>query len=188
MDMITSIIALLPITIVALLLIVLFRKKIAKKLYATLVAVCIGLVVILTPLSLCLGFFVVGGMGAMTAWDVDCLPGNYEIAQISARNINLALREENSSGADIVIPTYVFEVGYTDTYIFAKQADVPEDYDQKIDKSNPNFYIVSVASGEVFGPYSEQNFSAYVQQLGIEEPVQWMSLRTLRQTRYVSES
>ncbi len=186
--MIPAIIALLPITVVALLLIVLFRKKIAKKLYATLVAVCIVLVAILTPLSLCLGFFVVGGMGGLQAWDVDSLPGNYEIWQMSARNIGIALREEDSSGADIVIPTYVFEVGYTDTYIFAKQADVPEDYDQKINKSNPNFYIVSVTSGEVFGPYSEQNFSACVQQLGIEEPIHWMSLRTLRQTPYASES
>lgn len=87
-----------------------------------------------------------------------------------------------------MIPTYVFEVGYTDTYIFAKQADVPEDYDEKIDKSTPNFYIVSVASGEVFGPYNEQNFSACVQQLGIEDPIHWMSLRTLRYTPYASES
>ena len=186
--MIPSIIALLPITVVALLLIVLFRKKIAKKLYATVVAVCIVFVVILTPLSLCLGFFVVGGIGGLQAWDVDSLPGNYEIWQISARNIELVLANENGVTATPVIPTYVFEVGYTDTYIFAKQADVPEDYDQKINKSNPNFYIVSVTLGEVFGPYSEQNFSACVQQLGIEEPIHWMSLRTLRQTPYASAS
>lgn len=186
--MIISIIALLPITVAALLLVVLFRKKIAKKLYATLIAVCIVLVVILTPLSLCLGFFAVGGMGGLQAWDVDSLPGNYEVWQISARNIELVLANENGVTATTVVPTYVFEVGYTDTYIFAKQADVPEDYNEKIDKSNPNFYIVSVTSGEVFGPYNEQDFSAYVQQLGIEEPIQWMSLRTLRQTPYVPKS
>ena len=187
MKMIISI-ALLPIIVVALFLIVLFHKKISKKLYTTLFAVCIVLVAILTPLSLALGFFAVGGMGGLQAWDVDSLPGNYEIWQISARNIELVLHEENSSGATSVVPTYVFEVGYTDTHIFAKQADIPEDYDKKIDKSNPNFYIVSVASGEAFGPYNEQDFSVCVQQLGIEEPIQWMSLRTLRQTPYVPKS
>ena len=179
-----SIITLFLITL--LILTVIFRKKISAKLYDIFLVIEILFLVLVITIGLCLGFFTSGGMG-ISNWDCDNLPGRYEIWKMSARNIQLVLANENGITASEVVPTYVFEIGYTHTYIFAKQANVPEDYNKKIDKTTPNFYIVAIASGEVFGPYNEMEFSERIQQLGIEEPIWWMSLNTLRKTPYVSE-
>lgn len=179
-----SIIALFLISL--LLLTTIFHKKFSKKLHRIFLVLEILFLNLVITIGLCLGFFGVGGMG-VTNWDCDNLPGRYEIWRSSARNIQLVLANENGVSASEVVPTYVFEVGYTHDYIFAKQANVPENDNKRIDKSVPNFYIVAVATGEVFGPYNETEFSEYAQQLGVEEPICWMSLNTLRKTPCVTD-
>lgn len=183
--LIYSLIPILFLFLAALLLLTyVFRKKISAKRYNVLLVIEVPSLIIAGVLGVCLSFFTYGGMGASN-WDCDNLPGNYEIWMISARNVKLVLADETGVTAADAVPAYVFKVGYTDTYIFAQQANVPEDYHEKIDKKNPNFYIVEIASGKVFGPYNKTEFSERVQQLGMEEPIEWMSLNTLRKTPYV---
>lgn len=118
------------------------------------------------------------GMGD---WNVSGLPGGYEIWRINTRSVVLCLPDEESPYiAKNIIDPYVFELWYNDTYICAKQADVPDDLEKEIDKSNPNYYIVDVTDGICRGPLNEDGFYEVCQELGIDGSLEWMDLHTLR--------
>jgi len=82
--------------------------------------------------------------------------------------------------AATVVPAYVFEIAYTDAYIFAKRADVPEDLDEPISYSDPDYYIVDTDEGACFGPYDEEMFYETMSSLNISDTPNWMDLQTLR--------
>lgn len=76
-------------------------------------------------------------------WEITGLPGGYEIWRINSRSVILCKPDPQYDFlAATVVPAYVFEIAYTDAYIFAKRADVPEDLDEPISYSDPDYYIV----------------------------------------------
>lgn len=116
-------------------------------------------------------------------WNVSGLPGGYEVWRVNSRSVVLCLPDpEHPFIADTVVPEYVSELACTDQYIFAKRVDVPEDLKKTIDTSNPDYYIVDVTSRECGGPYSEDEFRKQCLKLGIEEELNWLDHRTIRDT------
>ena len=69
----------------------------------------------------------------------------------------IVLKDKESSGAFGVVPRTVFAYGWNDDFIIAKRH--PEKKDRKVDTSLTYWYIVEVASGDVHGPLSEDEFS-----------------------------
>jgi len=106
------------------------------------------------------------------------LPGEYSIWYINSRSVVLCKdMKENGKvwGGEHLVEEYVSEIAYNDDYIFAKQVDVPEDINQKIDTSNPYYYVLVVETGKVFGPFSKKEFKAQVEEFNIKEIPKWIS-------------
>ena len=61
----------------------------------------------------------------------------------------------NSDGASCVVPPMVFEYGWSEDFIIAKQH--PESGDA-FDTNGINWYIIEVESGKVHGPLNEDEF------------------------------
>lgn len=127
------------------------------------------LLLIMIPLSACAG---------AGDWNYDDLPGNFEVWRVNGKNVSLVLANENGVTASTVVPTYVFEVGHTDRYIFAKQAEVSED--KVVNYSVVHYHIVDVNTAETFGPLDEQAFKEKLKELGIEETVEWIDLKAMK--------
>ena len=113
-------------------------------------------------------------------WTVSNFPGGYSVWRINSDKVILCLPRENRSTAATVVETYVFELAFNDDYIFAKRADVPEGGWRYMDKSNPDYYIVTVADRSCSGPLDETAFAEALQALELDEPPEWMNMQTLR--------
>ena len=114
-------------------------------------------------------------------WEITGLPVGYEIWRINSRSVILCKPDSQYDFlAATVVPAYVFEIAYTDAYIFAKRADVPEDLDEPISYSDPDYYIVDTDEGACFGPYDEEMFYETMSSLNISDTPNWMDLQTLR--------
>lgn len=50
---------------------------------------------------------------------------------------------------------------------------MPENPRKKIDKSNPDYYILVVENEELFGPYTEDEFIEKCDELDIEHIFDW---------------
>ena len=139
----------------------------------------IALVLLLTIL-LILGLTACFGAG-VGDWTYSDLPGRYELWRINSRCIRLCLPdEERPFLAKTIVDGYVFELAYDDAFICAKRADVPEDIHQKIDLSDPDYFIVDVNEEKCYGPFDEQTFYKSCQELGVSEGLNWLDLWTLR--------
>ncbi len=58
-----------------------------------------------------------------------------------------------------VLNQCVLAFGYNDDYIGIKQVDRPEHAKDKVDKSNPEYYIIEVSTKNLFGPMNESEFN-----------------------------
>ena len=101
-------------------------------------------------------------------WVFDGLPGNYSLWRTNSRSV-LICRGKSKTGGEEAVPAYVTELFYNETHIFAKQAAVLEDQNEKIDSSDPNYYIIAVKEESVSGPMSEESFLKATRALLIEE-------------------
>lgn len=120
-------------------------------------------------------------------WEITGLPGGYEIWRINSRSVILCKPDPQYDFlAATVVPAYVFEIACVDAYIFAKRADVPEDLDEPISYSDPDYYIVDTDNGACFGPYDEELFHETMSSLGISDTLSWMDLQTLRRNQRIS--
>ena len=111
-------------------------------------------------------------------WEFDGLPQNYSIVRMNSRNI--VLGQSNEVGWTHIVPTYISEVAYNDNYIFVKRVDVPKDINEKIDTSNPEYYIVVVETDEVLGAFTEEEFNKKCEEIPITEFPEWIITTTLK--------
>lgn len=111
------------------------------------------------------------------------LPGRYAIWRINSRSIVLCLpREDAPFLADNVVDTYVFEVSYNDDLIFVKRADVQEDLKEKVDTSEPEYYVIEVKKEIRHGPFDTAQFEDFLMKLRYSEPLNWVSVTELDRT------
>ena len=127
------------------------------------------------PLLICLLAAVLSGCNGMGDWSVTGLPGGYEIWRIYSDNVVLCLPEENNPGsATPVVDGCVISIAYTDEVICVEQVEPPEDIHEKLDTSNPSYYIVVVAGGTCHGPLDPQGFNDQIDELGVSKDLQWV--------------
>jgi len=82
--------------------------------------------------------------------------------------------KENSS-ATLVVPATVFAYGWNDDFIIAKQH--PRKKDRKVDTNLTYWYIVEVASGNVHGPLSEDEFNKLRTKLKVPAEISFKTIQ-----------
>ena len=82
-------------------------------------------------------------------WDTDVM----EQAKIVKKDKEIS----STTIYTLVVPATVFAYGWNDDFIIAKQH--PRKKDRKVDTNLTYWYIVEVASGNVHGPLSEDEFN-----------------------------
>ena len=87
----------------------------------------------------------------------------------------IVLKDKGSSGALEVVPHTVFAYGWNDEFIIAKRH--PEKKDRKVDTSLTYWYIVEVASGNVHGPLSKDEFSKFRTELKVPPELSFKTVR-----------
>ena len=98
------------------------------------------------------------------------------MVRFSAHVIRL-LERTSDIGGTTVVDSFVSELWWNDDYILAKRK--PED---TAPESSVSYYIVEVATKEVFGPYTKEEFDARVPELDIPFSHEgWISVRDLPQ-------
>lgn len=129
---------------------------------------------ILIILSLILTGCIDSGLGD---WAYDGLPGEYSVWRNNSRDISIG-KNIDKDLAETVIESYVFEIYFNNQYICAKKVDVPENLDEEIILENPHYFIISIASGEVYGGFSVNKFKKKCQELNITID-EWISTKDL---------
>lgn len=76
---------------------------------------------------------------------------------------------------EILIPAYIFAVGYNSKYIFSKQHPLLENSTEKINLKVTNYYIIErtlnfLQDKPVFGPFDKTDFEKKCQELSIKKP------------------
>ena len=120
------------------------------------------------------------GCSGMGDWSVTGLPGGYEVWRVHADGIVLCLPKEDVPGvATTVVDKCVISIAYTDEVICVEQVDPPEDIHEKLDTSDPNYYIVVVEDGTCYGPLDPQGFNDQIDELGVSKDLQWVDPEAL---------
>lgn len=93
------------------------------------------------------------------------------IAPDAASQAALATRNpDNPSSASVVVDAMVYEWGWNDSFIVAKQHPLLSD-GWKVDSTITNWFIVEVQTEVVHGPMSEDEFNQMFSELGIPDTV-----------------
>ncbi|WP_289665923.1 DUF3997 domain-containing protein [Flavobacterium panacagri] len=76
---------------------------------------------------------------------------------------------------EILVPAYVFAVGYDSKYIYSKQHPLAENATDKINRNVINYYIIErTESGfqdkPIFGPFNKTGFEKKCTELSIKNP------------------
>jgi len=95
----------------------------------------------------------------------DDLVAGYAVWAIDANEqASVVLKDGNSSSATDVVSPMVFAYGWDSRFIIAKQHP-RKDHFKGIDESVTNWYVITVESGVVHGPLSEEEFNRARMQL-----------------------
>ena len=98
----------------------------------------------------------------------------YSLVQTNSRTIYVEWE-----GKGIIVDSYVSELAVVENYIFAKQVTVPKDLREKIDLSNPCYFVIVRETGDRLGPYSTAGeFKQALNQIGVTESELFWELST----------
>ncbi|WP_431157850.1 DUF3997 domain-containing protein [Winogradskyella poriferorum] len=103
--------------------------------------------------------------------DSDPIIGNYEVSWIDSPRTRAICEKYSATGSTVLVPQYVFAIGYNSEFIIAKQhptSDFKEGY--KIDVSVTNYFIIDIRNGtHVIGPLNKKSFFEQKSKLDIDE-------------------
>ena len=118
------------------------------------------------------------GAGGAGDWSCDELPDPYEIWRLNADDINLCQRDGPGS-AKPVVGSYVWKVAWNEELILAAQKPQRGSAEEK-----SVYYALDVSSGELNGPFSEEELDAFCAASQYEDPFpDWKTLDQLKKTR-----
>ena len=112
-----------------------------------------------------------GGWGLAYKHD---LVENYSVwaADVNEQACIVKKEKSNSSSAGCVVPWMVFEYGWNDDFIIAKQHPV----ENKVDTTITNWYIIEVKNGNVHGPLTEKDFFDLRRSLKIPDKLSFIEI------------
>lgn len=133
-------------------------------------------------LLLLVSLFLLNACAGAQDWTYDKLPNNYIIIRKNSKDISLCKRKEpNSHVAKTIIGPYITQIAYNDSYIFAKQVNIPDNDNNSVDINTltPSYYILAVKSEELQGPLNEKEFNDKCSELGIVKLPEWVKTSEL---------
>ena len=125
-----------------------------------------------------LACLLLSGCAGLGDWSVP-LVEDYAIWRINGYEIVLVQEDNDGSGGQIVIDTYLYRVTWNEEFICVQRTDPPEK-----DKGLPivpevDYYILRVSDGEVFGPYTEAEYRDQCKVLDISDLPDWVYVSDL---------
>lgn len=106
-------------------------------------------------------------------WIYDELPDPYEIWRINSKNISLCSNSNHDGTAKVIVGPYISLFAYNNNFIFLQQISAL-DNSEISDDLTPNYYLLAVDGGELYGPMSQTDFDTTCTDLGIEELPPWI--------------
>jgi len=118
----------------------------------------------------------IGGCFLGPIYEEDLGNGYVVCAEDVMRDARILRKDPNrASGVVRVVPPTVFAYGWNDDFIIAKRH--PEKKDRKVDTSITYWYIVEVASGNVHGPLSEDEFNKLRTKLKVPAEISFKTIQ-----------
>ena len=125
--------------------------------------------------SICAVVMLVGGCPFMgLVYEEDLVSGYAVWATDTVEDAAIVRKDKGGSGAAVVVPAMVTAYGWNDDFIIAKQH--PEK-DRKVNKSITYWYIVEVASSNVHGPLSEDDFNELRTKLKVSAEISFKTIQ-----------
>jgi hypothetical protein len=109
------------------------------------------------------------------AYEEDLVNGYAVWAADKMEQAAVVKKHKGSSSATHVVPATVFAYGWNDDFIIAKQH--PRKKDKKVDTNLTYWYIVEVASGNVHGPLSEDEFNKLRTKLKVPAEISFKTIQ-----------
>lgn len=112
-------------------------------------------------------------------WTYSDLPGNYEIWRINSNTIVMVKRLDEYTN-DSAIDGYVDAFCCNDIYIGVKRLPFETHSDEypdnvfEMDFSNLEHYIINTTTDEIHGPYTEEEYEARCEELGVGKMCDWI--------------
>lgn len=115
-------------------------------------------------LVLLLASLACGGIGL--AYEAD-LTADYAVwAPDVLEQAAVVRKDEQGSGAAVIIPAMVFAYGWNNDFIIAQRHPTGDSFDD-VDEDVIEWYLLVVASGEVYGPLREAEYQQRCRELGV---------------------
>lgn len=110
------------------------------------------------------------------------LGGGYELWRVNSWEIVICrVDPQRPALGDSVIEAFVSEVAFNHQYIFARQLVLDRENSPPVDlDGEPVYYIITLASGEISGPMTAEEFLQWRTTAGEAEP-EWVSSRNQKQ-------
>ena len=121
-------------------------------------------------LALCLLFASLACGGIGLAYEHD-LTGDYAVwAPDLVEQAAVVQKMPGTSSATVVVDSMVVAYGWNDDFIIAKQHPNLDGFSQ-VDTGLTHWFIVRVATGDVYGPLTEEEYLQHRGELGIPDEV-----------------
>ncbi len=110
-------------------------------------------------------------------WIYD-LPNDYSIWRINVNDI--ALIKEVDELGEKALDRYIIEFCYNDAFVGIKRLSINENIPyqdveiEKLDKSNPDYYLVDTTADYILGPYTADEYNIQIETLEIDDMCDWI--------------
>lgn len=120
---------------------------------------------------------VLAGCPGYSDWAYDDLPGDYLIVRVNSKHI--VFEKGTFEFSDRVINRQIIAFCYDARYICLKRVPVEGVDDtrfdpEKLDTSNPEFYLIDSVTEHVYGPWTEEAFYKQVDHWGLTGLCEWI--------------
>lgn len=108
---------------------------------------------------------------------------DYAIWRLNGYQIVLVREDDQGTGGQIVIDTYLYRVTWNEDFICVQRTDPPEIGEELPIVPEVDYYILRVSDGEVFGPCTAAEYQAQCEALGVSDLPDWMYVTDLAKVR-----
>ena len=131
---------------------------------------------VMVLLLFCLLLCGCAGMGDWSATLVE----DYAIWRINRVTVALVKEDPDGNSGRTVVDSYIYRVTWNDQYICAQRTDPPEPGKELPIAPEVDYFILRVHDGEVFGPYTAEEYRIKCTELAITDLPDWVYTSNLR--------
>ena len=127
-------------------------------------------------LLVCLLLSGCAGLGDWSATLVE----DYAIWRINGVTVVLVKEDADGNSGRTVVDSYIYRVTWNEDFICVQRTDPPETGGSLPIRPEVSYYILRVSDGEVFGPYTAEEYQARCEALDVSDLPDWTYVRDLR--------